>query len=105
MFKVSAEALEAQAGPIAKTLRALGNDKRLAILCKLAAAGEMNGTELAAVVGLSQSALSQHLARLRKEGAVGFRRERQTIWYRLNNPKIEALMTSLQHIYCEKENQ
>ena len=66
--------LAKQAGEAAQLLKLLGNEKRLLILCFLAARGEMTVGELVDVVKLSQSALSQHLGRLRAEGLVAFRR-------------------------------
>ena len=66
----------------------------------LVGAGEMNVGALADAVGLSQSALSQHLARLREEGLVATRREAQTIHYRLADPKAARLLALLRDIYC-----
>ena len=74
---------EASAAEVAQVLRALANERRLMILCKLVEWGEANVTTLAEAVGLSQSALSQHLARMREEGIVDYRREGQTLWYRV----------------------
>ncbi|UJQ93280.1 ArsR/SmtB family transcription factor [Mariluticola halotolerans] len=96
-------ALEEKAGEVATLLRALGNDKRLLILCKLAGAGEMNVTTLAGEVGLSQSALSQHLARMRTENIVATRRDSQTIWYRIADERTERLMTILYEVFCLEE--
>lgn len=89
-----------KAEDVAQTLKALGNGKRLQILCKLVEAGEMNVGTLAEEVSLSQSALSQHLAKMRAENLVATRRDSQTIWYRLADDKIESLMASLYRIYC-----
>ncbi len=61
----------------------LANEKRLLILCFLAVRGEMTVGELVGVVKLSQSALSQHLAKLRADGLVEFRRASQTLHYRV----------------------
>ena len=69
--------LQRKASEVAALLRALGNERRLMILCKLVEWGEGNVTSLANAVGLSQSALSQHLAKMREEGLVAFRRESQ----------------------------
>ena len=63
----------------------------------------MNVTELVGVVGLSQSALSQHLARLREDQLVATRREAQTIWYRLADPKAARLLGTLRDLYCPPE--
>ena len=89
-----------QALEVADILRALANERRLMILCKLAEWGEGNVNVLAEAVGLSQSALSQHLARMREEGLVTFRRERQTLWYRIADPRIEQLFTTLHRLFC-----
>src|SRR5258708_13471937 len=79
---------EANAFEVANTLRALGNERRLMILCKLVEAGEMTVGALVEAVGLSQSALSQHLARMRDENIVTFTRDSQTLWYRISDPPI-----------------
>ena len=95
------EGLEKNATEVADILRALANERRLMILCKLVEWGEANVTTLAEAVGLSQSALSQHLAKMRDEGIVAFRRESQTIWYRIADPRIEQLFDTLYELYCK----
>ena len=65
------------------------------IVCKLSEWGEANVTTLADAVGLSPSALSQHLSKLRKHGIVTFRRDSQTIWYRIADPRTEKLFATL----------
>jgi ArsR family transcriptional regulator len=94
------EMMEAKAGEVAGILRALANEKRLLILCKLVEWGEANVTTLAGAVGLSQSALSQHLAKMRDEGLVAFRRDSQTLWYRIADPRIEELFGTLHRLFC-----
>jgi DNA-binding transcriptional ArsR family regulator len=91
---------EAKILEVANTLRALGNERRLMILCKLAEAGEMTVGALVDAVGLSQSALSQHLARMRDENIVTFRRDSQTLWYCISDPRIEQLMAELHRLFC-----
>ena len=91
---------EAKAAAVAKLLKAIGNARRLMVLCKLVEHGEMTVGDLAGEVGLSQSALSQHLARMRDEGLVAFRRESQTLWYRIADPRAEALLGNLYQLYC-----
>ncbi|MFN4090437.1 MAG: ArsR/SmtB family transcription factor [Alphaproteobacteria bacterium] len=93
-------AFAAKAAAVAGTLKALANPRRLAILCRLAESGEATVGSLAVAVGLSQSALSQHLARMRQEGIVAFRRDAQTLWYRIDDPRIAALMAELYRLYC-----
>ncbi|EGP09574.1 transcriptional regulator, ArsR family [Bradyrhizobiaceae bacterium SG-6C] len=93
-------AFEAQAAEVAAILRELGNERRLMILCKLVEWGEANVSALAEAVGLRQSALSQHLARMRDEKLVTFRRESQVLWYRIADPRIEQLLSTLQGLFC-----
>jgi DNA-binding transcriptional ArsR family regulator len=93
-------AFEANAMHVATILRALANERRLMILCKLVEWGEANVGALAGAVGLSQSALSQHLAKMREEGIVAFRRESQTLWYRIADARTEALLGHLQALFC-----
>ena len=89
-----------RAGEAAQLLRALSNERRLLILCHLVAAEELAAGDLAARVGLSQSALSQHLARLREEKLVCFRREAQTLLYRIADARAERLLELLRDIFC-----
>ena len=93
---------EANAIEVADILRALGNEKRLMILCRLLEAGEATVGSLVQAVGISQSALSQHLSRMRDERIVAFRRESQTLWYRIADPRIEQLMAELYRLYCRQ---
>lgn len=93
---------QASAGEAAKLLRALGNERRLMILCQLSD-GEKSVGELQPAVGLSQSALSQHLAVLREEGIVATRREAQTIWYRIADPAALKVVATLAEIFCPTE--
>jgi ArsR family transcriptional regulator len=92
--------MEEKAGEVAGILRMLANERRVMILCKLVQAGEANVTMLAESIGLSQSALSQHLAKMRAEGLVTTRRESQTIWYRVADPRIEQLFATLYALFC-----
>ena len=92
------------AGLVADLLAALGNARRLMIMCKLAEHGEVTVGGLAEEIGLSQSALSQHLARLREEGLVAFRRESQSSWYRIADPRCETLLTTLYQLYCSDKD-
>ena len=100
-FRLSARDLQARAGEVADLLAALSNDRRLLILCTLVEEGEATVSALAEAVGLSQSALSQHLARLRAEEIVTFRRDGQTLWYRVADRRIESLLATLHKLYCQ----
>ncbi len=91
--------LETKAGQAATLLKALSNRKRLLILCRLTE-GETNVGALAQALGLSQSALSQHLARLRALGVVRTRRDAQTIYYALAGEEAPRIMATLADIYC-----
>lgn len=92
--------LAKQAGDAAQLLKLLGNEKRLLILCFLSVRGEMTVGELVDVVKLSQSALSQHLARLRADGLVAFRRTSQTLHYRVADRRALQVLEVLKEIYC-----
>ena len=91
--------LQASAKEAAKLLRALSNERRLMIVCQLAD-GERSVGDLLPMVGLSQSALSQHLAVLREEGIVATRREAQVIWYRIADPAALKVVATLAEIFC-----
>ena len=92
--------LAQQAGAAARLLKLLANERRLLVLCRLAAAGELTVGALAETVGLSQSALSQHLSLMREEGLVAFRREGQTLYYSISDPIAAQLLSTLKDIYC-----
>jgi ArsR family transcriptional regulator, virulence genes transcriptional regulator len=92
--------LARQAGEAAQLLKLLGNEKRLLVLCFLAVRGEMTVGELVEMVGLSQSALSQHLARLRADGLVTFRRTSQTLHYSVADKRALRVLQVLKDIYC-----
>lgn len=84
----------------ARLLKALSNRSRLMILCLLAT-GELSVGELHARVPLSQSALSQHLAVLRRDELVKTRRESQTIYYSLHDARAARVITLLHEMFCE----
>jgi len=97
---VALKKLAKQAGDAAQLLKLLGNEKRLLTLCFLSVRGEMTVGELVAVVKLSPSALSQHLARLRADGLVAFRRTSQTLHYRVADKRALQVLQVLKEIYC-----
>lgn len=94
-----AEGLTAKAAEAAQLLAALANESRLAILCELVD-GERSVGSLVGAVGLAQSALSQHLAKLRAAGIVATRRDAQTIYYSLASAAAGSVMKTLAEIYC-----
>jgi ArsR family transcriptional regulator len=90
---------ERSAASAAQLLKALASHRRLMILCALAD-GERSAGDLAAEVGLGQSALSQHLARLRGLGIVAARRDAQSIYYRVVDPAAARVLETLAAIFC-----
>ena len=94
--------MKIHANDAARLMKALGNESRLMILCTLAE-GERSVGELNEIIPLSQSALSQQLARLRKQGLVATRRESQTIFYSLEQGPADKVIHLLHDIYCGSE--
>ncbi len=92
--KINEHAFEA-----AELLSVLANSNRLMVLCNLLN-GEMAVMPLAESVGMTQSALSQQLSRLRALKLVETRREGRTIYYRLASEKVASLLTALYDLYC-----
>lgn len=90
---------EENAGRAAALLRLLGNEKRLMLLCQLVD-GELSVGEMQRRIGVSQSALSQHLALLREEGVVATRREGQTIYYRISDHSALRIIETLAELFC-----
>lgn len=95
--------LESCAAKAVELLKAIANEKRLMIVCALYEK-EKSVSELEKVVGLSQSALSQHLARLRRDNIVTTRRNAQTIHYSLSDRATRTLLSALYEIFAPKEN-
>ena len=95
-------ALEDKAELVSRLLKSLANERRLLILGHLIQ-GEKSVGELEKLVGLSQSALSQHLARLRKEALVTTRREAQTIFYSVASNEARAVLATLYELFCAEE--
>ena len=96
-----------EVAPVVEPLARLGVTTlgQLAALSRASVADRFGRVgELAQAVGLSQSALSQHLAKMREEGLVAFRREGQVLFYRLDDPRCEALLATLHRLYCSQEN-
>lgn len=83
-------------------LKAMANERRLLILCHLAD-GEHSVGGLCRLVGLGQSALSQHLAKLRRDGLVQTRRSRQTVYYSVPDGEVRRVLDTLHEIYCDDQ--
>lgn len=93
-------AFAGEAEKAAGLLRALSNTQRLLILCHLAEEGELSVGQLGDRLELSQSALSQHLAKLRDEGLVATRKQGQSVFYRVCDPKAGQLLALLHDLFC-----
>ncbi len=94
--------MRARAQEVAVHLSMMSNANRLMVLCHLLD-GEMTVGALLGRLELSQSALSQHLARLREADLVATRRDGQTIYYRIADPRVMDMMAALYKIYCQPE--
>ncbi len=94
------DVLEQRAGDAAQLLKLLANETRLLILCRLVANGEMSVNAIVAAAGLGQSAISQHLAKLRDDNLVTTRRDGQTIHYRIADRNVARVIAVLKDIYC-----
>jgi ArsR family transcriptional regulator, virulence genes transcriptional regulator len=90
--------LEPRVVEAARLLKLLASEQRLTVLCRLSGS-EMSVSQLGEHVDLTQSALSQHLAKLRADGLVSTRREAQTIYYRLSDPFAIRLIDTLCELY------
>lgn len=91
------------AGQASALMKVLGHSGRLMILCYLAD-GEKSVGELADMLDIPQSSLSQHLARMRAEGLVATRRESQTVYYRLEGENVRKVIATLYEIYCPESS-
>lgn len=93
------DSLARRADAVAARLTLLANPRRLLVLCRLSE-GEASVGQLQEAAGLSQSAVSQHLAKLREGGVVATRREAQTIFYRIEDPQTARIMNALHDVFC-----
>jgi ArsR family transcriptional regulator, virulence genes transcriptional regulator len=99
-MKIKATAMLTAADQASELLKALANRHRLLIVCQLIEKERSVG-ELAALLKLRDSTVSQHLALLRKDGVVTARRDGQTIWYAIGSPPVRELIGTLYRTYCE----
>lgn len=99
-MQVDLGAFQKQAAEAAGMLKTLSNESRLLVLCHLVAEGELTVGELNDRIGLSQSALSQHLAKLREEGLVATRKEAQAVHYRICDPRAHQILGVLHEVFC-----
>lgn len=94
--------LTVKSGEASRLLAAMSNQQRLRILCELHQ-GERSVTSLGRAIGLSQSALSQHLAKLRAAGIVTTRRQAQTIHYSVSDERAARLLAVLYDLFCTRK--
>ena len=97
--------IPAKAAEVAELLKLIANPHRLAVLCALTEQ-PMNATALTELVGISQTAMSNHLARLRSAGIIDYQREHRELIYHLSDLRVTTLLTVLYDLYCkEKEDE
>lgn len=94
--------MERKADTAAGFLKGLANSHRLMILCQLVR-GEKNVSELIEITGISQTSMSQHLAKLKREGIVMFRRDHRTLYYSIAASPVIEIMEILYNTYCKEK--
>lgn len=97
---MSAQALEQRAAQAASLLKAMSNPHRLLILCMLVDAPGTGAGDLAVATGLSPSATSQHLARMREEGLIDNVRQAQRVLYSIKDDAVKQIIGTLKGIFC-----
>ncbi len=98
-MKINSEMMERAADQASDLLKALSNRHRLLIICQLID-GERSVGELAELLGLRDSTVSQHLALLRKDGLVSARRDAQTIYYSIASEPARDILKTLYQAFC-----
>lgn len=96
---IDPDAMREAAGEASELLKALSNQHRLMILCRLID-GEKSVGQLADFLGIRDSTVSQHLALLRRDGIIAGRRDGQTIWYRIESDAARQVVAVLYGAYC-----
>ena len=94
-----AQAMEQKAGKATAFLSGLANEHRLLVLCQLLE-GERNVTSLIEATNIPQTSMSQHLAKLKKEGIVDFRRDHRALYYFIKDPAVIEIMKVLDERVC-----
>ena len=97
--RIDPRRMAAAAQKASDLMKTLGHKDRLMVLCHLTN-GEKSVGELARLLDIPQSPLSQHLARMRKENLVRTRREAQTIYYSIASPEAEQFVRLMHNLYC-----
>ena len=97
---MAAQAMAENAADAAEFVKCFAHESRLMILCHLAQ-GERSVGELETLLGARQSAVSQHLARLRLDGIVTYRRDGKTLYYSIADARAQRLLEALQEVFCD----
>ena len=98
-MNISIEGMSSRAEEAELFLKSLANSRRLMILCTLAEK-EMSVNELNQLIPLSQSALSQHLAKLREANFVSTRKVSQTVYYQLADERVKTIIEAMYQVFC-----
>ncbi|HEX9171859.1 MAG TPA: metalloregulator ArsR/SmtB family transcription factor [Telluria sp.] len=98
-LQIDARRMAVAAGRASELMKTLGHKDRLMVLCHLIS-GEKSVGELAGLLEIPQSPLSQHLARMRKEELVKTRREAQTIYYSIASEEAARMVGLMHELYC-----
>lgn len=94
------EIMKKNADKASQMLKLLSNSNRLMILCHLLN-NELSVGELKTRIGLSQSALSQHLSKMKQDELLSCFKKGTRVFYSINKPEIEAILLTLYLIYCK----
>ncbi|WP_198027550.1 ArsR/SmtB family transcription factor [Aquamicrobium defluvii] len=100
-MKIDADAMRDAAGEASELLKALSNQHRLLLLCRLID-GEKSVGQLAEFLGIRDSTVSQHLALLRRDRLIAGRRDGQTIWYRIESDVARRVVEVLYGSFCQQ---
>jgi DNA-binding transcriptional ArsR family regulator len=99
---VPVDAMHRNADEAITVLKAMASHNRLLLLCRLSER-ECSVGELAQVLDLAQSVVSQHLSLLRRDGVVSARRDAQSIFYRISDARVQVLMSTMFTLFCVDE--
>jgi DNA-binding transcriptional ArsR family regulator len=97
---ISIEAMRNNATKVEGLLKQLANAHRLLILCNMVD-GAKSVSELTKAVGLSQSALSQHLAKMKDSGIVLSEKQGQSVYYKISSTEVQTILSMLYFMYCK----
>ena len=97
--EINPQRMAIAAGKASELMKTLGHKDRLMVLCHLTS-GEKSVGQLARLLDIPQSPLSQHLARMRKESLVTTRREAQTIYYSIASEEAARMVGLMHELYC-----